>query len=140
MGSSPNFLSVIILGCKAPCQQATLTAQYMPSCSIFSNHHLLRMYPPNPSCLLVQGLRGSIPPNFAYFHVEFGLSAGFVHVLDDEQSFDNAFGRNILIGLLGLPQEDMHRRAHEDDAAVLQRRAAQFAEAFTPYDWTQQLG
>lgn len=87
----------------------------------------------------VQGLRGSIPPNFAYFHVEFGLSAGFVHVLDDEESFDAAFGRNILIGLLGLPPEDMHRRAHEDGTGVQQKRAAQFADAFAPYDWTQQL-
>lgn len=86
-----------------------------------------------------QGLRGSIPPNFAYFFVEFGLSAGFVHVIDDEEGFDAAFGRNILIGLLHLPQEDMHRRAHQDSSALHQRRALDFAQAFAPYDWTQQL-
>lgn len=91
------------------------------------------------SVLPLQGLRGSIPPNFAYFHVEFGLSAGYVHVLDDEGSFDSSFGRSVLIGLLDLPPEDMHRRAREEAPAILQKRAAEFAAAFAPYDWTQQL-
>ena len=58
---------------------------------------------------LLQGLKGSIPANFPYFHVEFNLVKGFVHVIDDETKFDPQFGRSILIGLLGLPAEDMHR-------------------------------
>ena len=58
---------------------------------------------------VLQGLRGSIPPNFPYFHVEINLTRGFVHVIDDETQFDANFGRSILIGLLGLPQESMHR-------------------------------
>ncbi|KAL3617720.1 hypothetical protein CASFOL_038041 [Castilleja foliolosa] len=32
-----------------------------------------------------KGLHGSIPKNFPYFHVEFGLNKGFVHVIDDEK-------------------------------------------------------
>lgn len=59
--------------------------------------------------LLLQGLRGSIPANFPYFHVEFNLTKGFVHVIDDETKFDPQFGRSIMIGLLDLPAEDMHR-------------------------------
>ena len=59
--------------------------------------------------LCLQGLRGSIPANFPYFHVEFNLTKGFVHVIDDEAKFDPQFGRSIMIGLLDLPAEDMHR-------------------------------
>ena len=59
--------------------------------------------------LCMQGLRGSIPANFPYFHVEFNLTKGFVHVIDDETKFDPHFGRSIMIGLLDLPAEDMHR-------------------------------
>ena len=57
----------------------------------------------------MQGLRGSIPPNFPYFHVELNLVKGYVHVIDDESRFDPLFGRSILISLLGLPEEEMHR-------------------------------
>ena len=32
----------------------------------------------------VKGLHGSILKDFPYFHVEFGLSKGFVHIIDDE--------------------------------------------------------
>lgn len=64
------------------------------------------------TCLIVlQGLRGSIPATFPYFHVEFNLTKGFVHVIDDETKFDPQFGRSIMIGLLDLPAEDMHRCA-----------------------------
>ncbi|KAK9802677.1 hypothetical protein WJX73_004828 [Symbiochloris irregularis] len=100
----------------------------------WSQHHAKRLIDTRS-----KGLRGSIPPNFAYFHVEFGMSAGYVHILDDEQTFDSSFGRNILIGLLDLPPEDMHRRGREQPPAVLQKRAAEFAAAFAPYDWTLQL-
>ncbi|KAI8562725.1 hypothetical protein RHMOL_Rhmol03G0056600 [Rhododendron molle] len=41
---------------------------------------------------LIKGLRGSVPKDFPYFHVEFGLNKGFVHVIDDEQKFKANFG------------------------------------------------
>ncbi|KAK4851745.1 hypothetical protein QYF36_018032 [Acer negundo] len=40
----------------------------------------------------VKGLRGSIPKDFPYFHVEFGLDKGFVNVIDDEKQFKSSFG------------------------------------------------
>ena len=67
---------------------------------------------------LPQGLRSCIPPNFPYFAVEMGLSSGHVHVIDDEASFDASFGRGVLIGLLQLPAEDMHRQAKQDSVAA----------------------
>lgn len=65
-----------------------------------------------------QGLRGCIPPNFPYFAVEMGLSSGHVHVIDDEAAFPDGFGRGVLIGLLQLPPEDMHRSAKQESTAV----------------------
>lgn len=72
----------------------------------------------NEYALLLQGLRGCIPPNFPYFAVEMGLSSGHVHVIDDESSFPDSFGRGVLIGLLQLPAEDMHRSAKQESVAV----------------------
>ncbi|DBA83040.1 TPA: hypothetical protein ACH3X1_006813 [Trebouxia sp. C0004] len=72
--------------------------------SEWSQHHAKRMIETGG-----KGLRGSIPANFPYFHVEFNLTRGFVHVIDDEAKFDPQFGRSIMIGLLDLPTEDMHR-------------------------------
>lgn len=51
-----------------------------------------------PPLFFKQGLRGSIPPNFPYLHVEFGIADGFVHVIDDEQKFDRSLARSVMIG------------------------------------------
>ncbi|KAF7130768.1 hypothetical protein RHSIM_Rhsim10G0205200 [Rhododendron simsii] len=48
----------------------------------------------------VKGLRGSIPKDFPYFHVEFELNKGFVHVIEDEQQFKANFGLNVIRGML----------------------------------------
>ncbi len=66
-------------------------------------------------------------------------AAGYVHVIDDESKWDAAFGRNILIGLLQRPAEDMHRGAKADSVGVQQQAVAQFAKMWAPYDWTKQL-
>lgn len=66
----------------------------------------------------MQGLRSSIPPNFPYFGVEIGLSSGHVHVIDDEAGFDDDFGRKVLVGLLQLPAEEMHKRAKQESQLV----------------------
>lgn len=69
-------------------------------------------------CVQWQGLRGCIPPNFPYFAVEMGLSSGHVHVIDDEEAFPDGFGRGVLVGLLQLPPEDMHRSAKQESVSV----------------------
>ncbi|KAL9383186.1 hypothetical protein Peur_023509 [Populus x canadensis] len=56
-----------------------------------------------------KGLRGSIPKDFPYFHVEFGLHRGFVHDIDDKKNFKSSLG-NVMRGMLHLPEEDMYRR------------------------------
>ncbi|KAJ8452238.1 LOW QUALITY PROTEIN: hypothetical protein Cgig2_006043 [Carnegiea gigantea] len=57
-----------------------------------------------------KGLRSSIPKNFPYFHVEFGLKKGFVHVIDEKMQFKSMFGLNVVMGMLQTQQEDMYRR------------------------------
>ncbi|KAM0929674.1 hypothetical protein ACQ4PT_001683 [Festuca glaucescens] len=84
-------------------------------------------------------LRQVIPENFAYFHVEFGLDRGFVHVIDDESRFSAGFGLNVIRGALGLPAEDMHRRGRHASADDQKRAAVSFMKGWEPFDWTKQL-
>ncbi|CAI9762708.1 unnamed protein product [Fraxinus pennsylvanica] len=86
-----------------------------------------------------KGLRGSIPKNFPYFHVEFGLQRGFVHVIDDEKEFKSSFGLNVIRGMLRLPAEDMHRRRKHESVETQKQAAASFAQDWEPFDWTKQL-
>lgn len=86
-----------------------------------------------------KGLRGSIPPSFPYLYVQFGYAAGFVHVIDDESRFDTDLGRQVLVGLLQLPPEAMHRRSRAEPPAAQAAAAAAFRKQFAPYDWTKAL-
>ncbi|XP_073148161.1 uncharacterized protein [Henckelia pumila] len=87
----------------------------------------------------VKGLRNSIPKNFPYFHVEFGLDKGFVHVIDDEKGFKSSFGLDIIRGMLQLPAEDMHRRWRHESLERQKQAVAGFASDWEPFDWTKQL-
>ncbi|XP_008802234.2 CWF19-like protein 2 [Phoenix dactylifera] len=84
-------------------------------------------------------LRQVIPQNFAYFHVEFGLDRGFVHVIDDDSNFSGGFGLNVLRGLLRLPEEDMHRRRRHEPVEKQKQAVASFAREWEPFDWTKEL-
>ncbi|XP_027167003.1 CWF19-like protein 2 [Coffea eugenioides] len=86
-----------------------------------------------------KGLRASIPKNFPYFHVEFGLDKGFVHVIDDEKQFKSNFGFNVIRGMLRLPAEDMHRRQKHESLEMQKQAVAGFARDWEPFDWTKQF-
>ncbi|CAA0828260.1 CwfJ-like family protein [Striga hermonthica] len=86
-----------------------------------------------------KGLRGSIPKNFPYFHVEFGLDRGFVHVIDDEKEFKSSFGLNVIRGMLQLPEEDMYRRRRHESFEAQKEAVSSFAQHWEPFDWTKQL-
>lgn len=88
----------------------------------------------------IKGLRGAVPLNFPYFHVEFGLGAGFVHVMDDPESFDPGLARGVLVGVLGLAEETMHQKKVKKESAALQAEwAKEFREQFGEFDWTKAL-
>ncbi|XP_071704015.1 uncharacterized protein [Rutidosis leptorrhynchoides] len=86
-----------------------------------------------------KGLRHSIPEDFPYFHVEFGLKKGYVHVIDDEIQFKSSFGLNVIRGMLRLPAEDMHRRHQRDSVDTQKEAVTNFARDWEPFDWTKQL-
>ncbi|KAJ8549113.1 hypothetical protein K7X08_032820 [Anisodus acutangulus] len=87
----------------------------------------------------VKGLRASIPKDFPYFHVEFGLNKGFVHVIDDEKQFNSSFGLNVVRGMMKLPPEDMHQRRRRESVDTQREAVASFARDWEPFDWTKQL-
>ena len=86
-----------------------------------------------------KGLRGTIPANFPYFHVEFNMRGGFVHVIDDETKWRRNFGRNILIGLLDLPEHLTDAKQRALAPAVLRDEMEAFLKLWDPVDWTRQL-
>ncbi|GMH40688.1 hypothetical protein BSKO_08592 [Bryopsis sp. KO-2023] len=86
-----------------------------------------------------KGLRGTIPNNFPYFHVEFGIADGFVHVIDDESKFDEDFGRKVLCGLLKLPAETFHRKSRSQGTVVEGDWVREFQAMWAEYDWTLAL-
>ncbi|KAJ7943029.1 CWF19-like protein 2 [Quillaja saponaria] len=86
-----------------------------------------------------KGLRNSIPKHFPYFHVEFGLDKGFVHVIDDEMQFKSSLGLNVIRGMLDLPEEDMYRRRRYESVDVQKQAVASFCKEWQPFDWTKQL-
>ncbi|XP_077239241.1 cwfJ-like family protein [Tasmannia lanceolata] len=87
----------------------------------------------------VKGLRASIPKDFPYFHVEFGLNKGFVHVIDDETQFKSSLGLNVIRGMLRLPEEDMYRRRKQESMETQKQAVASFVREWGPFDWTKQL-
>jgi len=103
--------------------------------SEWSQHHAKAVIDTNAK----KGLHASIPPNFPYTYVQFGYGTGYVHVIDDESQFDAQFARQVLVGLLRLPPEEMHRRHKMESTATQQQFVREFVSTWAPYDWTLQL-
>lgn len=102
--------------------------------SEWSTHHAKRLIDTS-----VKGLRGSVPPNFPYFYVSFNYKQGYVHVIDNETKFPRDFGRQVMVGLLRLPAEAMHRSGGGGGGEVQRQRVERFRKAFAPFDWTASL-
>ncbi|KAG0468463.1 hypothetical protein HPP92_017791 [Vanilla planifolia] len=83
-------------------------------------------------------LRNVIPENLSYFHVEFGLDRGFVHI-DDDDNFPSSFGPNVIRGMLRLPEEDMHRPRKHESTEKQKQAVAALVQEWKPFDWTKDL-
>ncbi|KAL6637819.1 hypothetical protein ACP70R_025391 [Stipagrostis hirtigluma subsp. patula] len=101
----------------------------------WNQHEMKKLIITIASC----NLRQVIPENFAYFHVEFGLDRGFVHVIDDESKFSAEFGLNVIRGMLRLPEEDMHRQRRHESMDRQKQAVASSVKDWEPFDWTKQL-
>ena len=84
-------------------------------------------------------LQASIPQDFPYFHVQFGLNKGFLHVIDNEDEFKSSLGINVIRGMLQLPVEDMHGQRRYDSVEVQKEAVKSFVQDWEPFDWTKQL-
>ncbi len=85
-----------------------------------------------------RGLWRSVPKNFPYFSVEFGLGGGFAHVIEDETKFRDTWGLEILCGVLGEPAQIV-LRARRPPVAVERTQVDAFKKAWKKYDWTRKL-
>ncbi len=74
-----------------------------------------------------------VPKNFAYFHVEFGLSSGFIHVIDDEQEFPRTFGADVVAGVLEIPGELIARLKRKPAQEVIAVAAVESLSYFVSF-------
>jgi hypothetical protein len=102
--------------------------------SEWSQHHAKRLIETTD-----KGLNSCIPSNFPYFHVEFGYKKGYVHVIDDVESWDRRFGRSVLASLSGANTVEIYRKAQRDSTASQSAQKEEFIENWRAFDWTQQL-
>jgi hypothetical protein len=87
-----------------------------------------------------KGLRKSVPDNFPYFFVQFGLGDGLLHIIDDRRDFGDQFARGVFTGLLELDPVELRMRSQRGESREeVNARVAQFAAQFKPYDWTAAL-
>jgi hypothetical protein len=84
-------------------------------------------------------LREVIPANFPYFHVEFNARGGFAHVIDDRRTWRLDFARDVLIGLLDVPETVAGARKRALPPHVLKKEMDEFLRAWDAVDWTKQL-
>eukprot|EP01122_Echinamoeba_exundans_P011820 TRINITY_DN4830_c0_g1_i1.p1 TRINITY_DN4830_c0_g1~~TRINITY_DN4830_c0_g1_i1.p1 ORF type:complete len:785 (-),score=192.45 TRINITY_DN4830_c0_g1_i1:15-2369(-) len=86
-----------------------------------------------------KGIRKSIPPNFNYFFVQFGVGAGYAHVIEDSQKFPRFFGREVIAGILQLDAEQYiikpKRRSFEEE----RKAVLAFLDMWKDFDWTVAL-
>jgi len=79
--------------------------------------------------------------DFAYFHVEFEVSDGLVHVIEDESKFPRNFGRDTLAGLLKIhdgSQTNSKLSSSSSSRFDQQQRAKDLKASFDAFDWTPQ--
>eukprot|EP01080_Neovahlkampfia_damariscottae_P007335 gene7335-11654_t len=84
-----------------------------------------------------RGITKSVPKDFPYFHVEFTLSGGFAHVIEDWTKFPYFFGREIIAGMLDLPLNLIKER--EEDEEIEKKNVLEFVKNYEKFDWTIEL-
>lgn len=85
-----------------------------------------------------KGLRRSVAKQAPYFSVEFGMEAGFAHVIEDPSKFPMDFGKAVLCGILEEPAQIV-MRAKRQPEHMERERAEAFKKLWKPFDWTLRL-
>ncbi|KAI8841365.1 CwfJ C-terminus 2-domain-containing protein-like protein [Chytridium lagenaria] len=84
------------------------------------------------------GFRRSLTKELPYFHVWFDPNRGYGHVIEEGQSWEEWFGRQVIASMMDLPP-DKWRRPKRANLMDNERRAQVFMKAFSKHDWTKML-
>eukprot|EP00658_Telonema_sp_P-2_P019362 TRINITY_DN17640_c0_g1_i5.p1 TRINITY_DN17640_c0_g1~~TRINITY_DN17640_c0_g1_i5.p1 ORF type:complete len:666 (-),score=201.34 TRINITY_DN17640_c0_g1_i5:303-2300(-) len=87
-----------------------------------------------------KGLNASIPKQFPYFHVEFGIGGGYAHIIEDASEWQNekaGFAYEIAATMMKLPKEALNLR--RSSAEEMRMRVEEFNKMYLKYDWTGML-
>jgi hypothetical protein len=86
-----------------------------------------------------RGIRHSVPINFAYFHVQFGLSTGYAHIIEKESNFQETFGHEVIAGLLDIDDRFTQGKVKRQSLEAEQEEVKRFLANWLPFDWTTEL-
>lgn len=82
------------------------------------------------------GVRAKVPANFNYVHVDFSLTGGFVHIVEDAEVFPEHFIQNTIAGICELTVLDRAYSSKDDCARSTHQMKTRFQDGF---DWVQAL-
>ena len=83
-----------------------------------------------------KGIRRSLPRGLPYFVVEFGMSGGFGHVVEDRSQFPHYFGREVVGGMLDVDTR-LWRKPHQEQFERQKEKVIQFASWWKDFDCTK---
>nr|XP_056714106.1 CWF19-like protein 2 [Euleptes europaea] len=81
-------------------------------------------------------VRRCVPKGLPYFSVDFGLQAGFAHVIEDQHKFPLYFGKEIIGGMLDL-EPRLWRKGLRENFEDQRKKVLHFAQRWKPYDFTR---
>ena len=80
----------------------------------------------------------SIPKGLPYFHVDFGMDAGFAHMIEDEGAWNRRFGHEVVGGMVDVEARLM-RNPPTEQFQEQKMKVIKFANVWKEFDWTKDL-
>ena len=80
----------------------------------------------------------SIPKGLPYFHVDFGMDAGFAHMIEDEGAWNRRFGHEVVGGMVDVEARLM-RNPPTEQFQEQKMKVIKFGNVWKEFDWTKDL-
>jgi hypothetical protein len=77
--------------------------------------------------------------NFVSWHANVRRSSAPL-CAQDEAGWKMSFGRDVIAGMLRLPEEDRHGRPKQQSFEQQRKAVLDFSKKWEPHDWTRMLG